>query len=119
MPKQGKRPIDYKLRLKSGDDVIVIAGKDKDKTGKIMRVNKKTGYIVVKDVNIVKKHQKARGEIQGGIHDMEAPIHASNVMYLHNGKPTRIGYSLEVIEVDGKKKTVKTRIAKSTGEEIG
>ena len=118
MPKTGKRPIDYKLKIKRGDSVQVIAGKDKGSTGKILNVNKKTGYVIVENINMVMKHQKARGDQKGGIIRKEAPIHASNVMYVHNGKPTRIGYTLETNEIDGKTKTVKKRITKSTGEEI-
>ena len=119
MPKKGKRNIDYKVRLKTDDRVVVIAGKDKKTVGRILSVNRKTGYIIVENVNIVTKHQKARGQgQQSGIIKKEAPIHASNVMYLHNGQPTRIGYAIEEIEVDGKKKLTKKRIAKSTGEPI-
>ena len=119
MPKKGSKPIDYKLKVKRGDRVQVIAGRDKGSTGRILHVNKKTGRIIVENVNIVMKHQKARGNDQkAGIIKKEAPIHASNVMYLHNGKPTRIGYALEVTEVDGKRKVEKKRIAKSTGDEI-
>jgi len=118
MPKKGVKPIDYKLKLKRGDRVQVIAGKDKGSSGKILNINKKTGYVVVEGINIVMKSQKARGEQKGGIVRKEAPIHASNVMYLHNGKPSRIGYELETIEVDGKKKIEKKRIAKPSGDEI-
>ena len=118
MPKTGKKPIDYKLKVRRGDRVQVIAGKDKGANGKILNVNKKTGYVIVENVNKVMKHQKARGDKKGGITEKEAPIHASNIMYLHNGKPTRIGYILETNEIDGKVKVVKKRIAKSTGEEI-
>jgi len=118
MPKKGKKPIDYKLRIKRGDRVQVIAGKDKGSSGKILHVNKKTGYVIVENVNTVMKHQKARGENKGGIIKKEAPIHASNVMYLHNGAPTRIGFTFETTEVDGKKKMIKKRVAKTTGEEI-
>jgi len=118
MPKKGKKPIDYKLKIKRGDNVMIIAGKDKGATGKILHVNKKTGYVVVENANQVMKHQKTRGENKGGIIKKESPLHASNVMYLHDGKPTRIGYTFEVTEVDGRKKVEKKRIAKSTGEEI-
>ena len=118
MPKKGIKPIEYKLRIKRGDNVEVIAGKDKGSTGRILHVNKKTGYIIVENVNIVMKHQKTRGEQKGGIIKKEAPIHASNVMYLHEGKPTRIGYIFETTEVDGKVIREKKRIAKSTGDEI-
>jgi len=118
MPKKGKKPIDYKIKIKRGDRVQIIAGRDKGASGKVLHVNKKTGYVVVENANIVMKHQKSRGEEKGGIMKKEAPIHASNVMYVHDGKPTRIGYALEVTEVDGKKKIEKRRIAKTTGEEI-
>ena len=118
MPKKAKKAIDYKIKLKRGDRVQVIAGKDRGSDGRIISVNRKTGYVVVENINIVKKHQKTRGEKRGGIIDIPAPIHASNLMYLHNGSPTRIGYILETEEIDGKKKTIKKRIAKSTGEEI-
>ena len=118
MPKKSKKPIDYKIKLRQGDSVLVIAGKDKGNSGKILSVNRKTGYVIVENINIVKKHQKTRGEKKGGIVDIPAPIHASNLMYQHNGEPTRIGYVLETEEIDGKKKTIKKRIAKSTGEEI-
>ena len=118
MPKKGKKPIDYKLKIKRGDRVQVIAGRDKGSSGKILNVDKKTGYVIVENVNTVMKHQKARGDQKGGIIKKEAPIHASNVMYLHDGKPTRIGYTFEITEVDGKKKKEKKRIAKSTGDEI-
>jgi large subunit ribosomal protein L24 len=108
-----------KIKIKRGDRVIVIAGKDKNKKGKVLVVDRKNNRIVVEGVNMVSKHMKPRGqEQQGGIVKKEAPLHASNVMFLHKDKPTRIGYKIETKEVDGKKVTVKTRIAKSTGEAI-
>ena len=94
-----------------GDMVKVIAGKDKDKEGKVVAVDKKNGKVTVEKVNIITKHTKPSAANQnGGIIQMEAPIDASNVMYLHNGKATRIGFKVE----DGKK----VRVAKSTGEVI-
>ena len=97
------------VKIKKGDTVKVIAGKDKDKEGKVLTVDAKNGRVLVEGVNMVKKHEKPSGRNQqGGIITREAPIDLSNVMYLHKGKPTRIGYKVE----DGKK----VRIARSTGE---
>ena len=99
------------MKIKKGDTVKVIAGKDKDKEGKVVAVDKKNGKVTVEKVNIINKHTKPSAANQnGGIIQMEAPIDASNVMYLHNGKATRIGFKVE----DGKK----VRVAKSTGEVI-
>lgn len=108
-----------KIRIKRNDKVIVIAGKDKNKKGKVLVVDRKSNRVIVEGVNMVSKHKKANGQDQqGGIIKMEAPVHASNVMLLHKDKPTRIGYKVEIKEVEGKKVTIKTRIAKSTGEVI-
>ena len=99
------------MKIKTGDTVKVIAGKDKDKEGKVLSVDKKTGRVVVEGVNMVTKHAKpSASNQQGGIINKEAPIDASNVMYVQNGKATRIGYKVE----DGKK----VRVAKQTGEVI-
>ena len=99
------------MKIKTGDTVKVIAGKDKDKEGKVLSVDKKTGRVVVEGVNMVTKHAKpSASNQQGGIINKEAPIDASNVMYVHNGTATRIGYKVE----DGKK----VRVAKKTGEVI-
>lgn len=70
-----------KVHVKSGDDVVVITGKDKGKEGKVKKVLPKTGRVVVEGVNMVKKHTKpGPRNMQGGIMEMEAPLHASNVM---------------------------------------
>ena len=99
------------LKIKKGDTVKVIAGKDKDKEGKVIAVNQKTGKVIVEGVNMLTKHTKPSAQNQnGGIVRMEAPINVSNVMYVHKGKATKIGYKLE----NGKK----SRVAKSTGEVI-
>ena len=99
------------MKIKTGDTVKVIAGKDKDKEGKVLSVDKKTGRVVGEGVNMVTKHAKpSASNQQGGIINKEAPIDASNVMYVQNGKVTRIGYNVE----DGKK----VRVAKKTGEVI-
>ena len=106
------------LKVKRGDKVVVIAGKDKGKEGKILSVDKQNNRVVVEGLNMVSKHQKPRGQETGGIVKREAAIHASNVMYVHAGKPTRIGYKVETTEKNGKTVNIKKRIAKTTGEVI-
>lgn len=103
------------MKIKKGDMVRVIAGKDKDKEGKVLGVNKDANSVVVEGINMVTKHQKPNAaNQQGGIVNKEAAINSSNVMLLFKGKPTRVGFDFEG---DGDKK-VKIRIAKSTGEKI-
>ena len=98
-------------KIKKGDLVKVIAGKDKDKEGKVVSVDRKNHKVVVEGINVVTKHAKpSMANQQGGILHQEAPIDASNVMYLHKGKATRVGFKM-----DGDKKV---RFAKSTGEVI-
>ncbi len=98
-------------KIKKGDTVKVIAGKDKDKESKVIAVDKKNGRVYVEGVNMVTKHTKPSAANQnGGIVHQEGPIDASNVMYVHKGKATRVG-----IKMDGDKKV---RYAKSTGEVI-
>ena len=99
------------LKIKKGDTVKVIAGKDKDKEGKVVSIDRKTGRVIVEGINKITKHEKPSAANQnGGIVQKEAPIDISNVMYVHKGKPTRIGFKLE----NGKK----VRFAKSTGDII-
>ncbi len=99
------------MRLKKGDNVVVIAGKDKGKEGKILVVDRKNNKVIVEGINMITKHVKPNAmNQQGGIVTKEGYIHASNVMYLHNGKATRLGAVIK----DGKK----VRIAKKTGEII-
>ncbi len=69
-----------KLRIKKGDTVMVITGKDSKKTGKILRVLSKKNSVLVEGLNIIKRHTRARGNQAGGIEEKEAPIHSSNVM---------------------------------------
>ncbi|MCD8023705.1 MAG: 50S ribosomal protein L24 [Lachnospiraceae bacterium] len=96
-------------KIKTGDTVVVIAGKDKGKDGKVLAV--KDGKVLVEGVNMVTKHTKpSAANQQGGIVQKEAFLDASNVMYLHKGQATRIGFKL-----DGDKKV---RVAKSTGDVI-
>ena len=99
------------MKIKKGDTVVVIAGKDKDKEGKVISVNKKDNTVLVEGVNMITKHAKpSMANQQGGIIHQEGPIDLSNVMYLHKGKATRVGFKM-----DGDKKV---RFAKSTGEVI-
>jgi len=108
-----------KTKLKRGDTVQVIAGKELTRTGRILLIDRAKNKVVVEGLNMQTKHQKSnRTNQSGGITRREAPLSLSNVMYLHKGKPTRLGYQVEVTEVDGKKKIVKKRVAKSTGEVI-
>ena len=106
-------------KIKKGDRVYVITGKDRKSDGKVLFVDKKTNRVIVEGVNIVQKHKKPSRQHQaGGIIKTEAPIHVSNVMYLHKGKPTRLGIKEEIITKKGKEVKVRKRIAKSTGEVI-
>ena len=99
------------MKIKKGDMVKVIAGKDKDKEGKVVAVDKKDGRVLVEGVNMLTKHTKpSMANQNGGIVHQEGYIDASNVMLLHNGKATRVGFKM-----DGDKKV---RFAKSTGEVI-
>ena len=99
------------MKIKKGDLVKVIAGKDKDKEGKVTVVDHKNGKVVVEGVNMMTKHTKPNAaNQQGGIVTTEAPIDASNVMLVVDGKATRVGFKME-----GDKKV---RFAKSTGKVI-
>ena len=99
------------MKIKKGDMVKVIAGKDKDKEGKVIAVDKKDGRVLVEGVNMLTKHTKpSMANQNGGIVHQEGYIDASNVMLLHNGKATRVGFKM-----DGDKKV---RFAKATDEVI-
>lgn len=101
-------------KIKKGDTVKVITGKDKGKEGKVIAVIDKE-KVLVEGVNTVTKHSKAnKDNPKGGIMHKEAPLDISNVMYVHKGKATRIGFTV----VDGKKGSQKVRVAKSTGDVI-
>ncbi len=100
------------MKLKKGDPVRVIAGKEKGKEGVIERVMPKQNKVLVTGVNTAAKHQRAvRANEQAGIIDKDMPIDASNVMYLHKGKTVRLGYSTN-------NKGEKVRIARPSGEEV-
>ena len=101
------------MNLKVGDKVVVIAGASKGKEGKITKTLRSENRVVVEGVNIVKKHVKGNGQTAGSITEVEAPIHASNVMIIDpkTKKPTRIGHS---INKDGKK----IRVAKKSNSSL-
>ena len=97
------------FKIKKGDTVKVIAGKDKDKEGKVISVNPKKGAVLVEGANMVTKHTKpSMANQQGGIVEKEAWLDVSNVMLVHEGKATRVGFKME-----GDKKV---RFAKATGK---
>jgi large subunit ribosomal protein L24 len=107
------------MRIKRGDRVVIIAGKDKGGEGKILLVDRKKQRVIVDGKNMVTRHTKQNAaNPQGGLIRKEAPLHVSNVMLMHNGKPTRVGYKVERKEVNGKMVNVKYRVAKKTGEII-
>ena len=103
-----------RLKIKRDDQVIVISGKDRGKTGKVLRVDPKAERVFVEGLNIVKRHSKPRpGTTEpGGVVEKEGPIHISNVMLLdpQDNKPTRVGISRE----DGKR----FRVARKTGKKL-
>ena len=99
------------LKIKKGDTVKIIAGKDKGTEGKVLSVDAKNNKVVVEGANMITKHTKPSAANQnGGIIQKEAPIDLSHVMYVHKGQATRVGFKME-----GDKKV---RFAKSTGEVI-
>ena len=101
------------MKIKKGDNIKVIAGKDKGKEGKVMEVldNK----VIVEGVNMISKHTKPnQSSPKGGIVRQEAPIDSSNVMYVHKGTVTRVGFKT----VEGKKGPKKVRFAKSSSDVI-
>ena len=104
--------MNYKFKLKKGDEVIVLAGKDKGKTGKIIKMIPKLMKAVVSEINKVKKNQKPDNNQPGGIIDKEMPIHISNLSFYDPvlKKGIRIGYKLD--------NNKKTRINKNSGKEI-
>ncbi|NLI19446.1 MAG: 50S ribosomal protein L24 [Actinomycetales bacterium] len=111
-------------KIKKGDQVIVIAGRDKGKTGRVLEVHTGTNRVVVEGVQRVKRHTKVgqsqRGARTGGIETVEAPIHISNVMLVdpETKKGTRVGYREETVERNGRQRTVRIRYAKRSGKDI-
>ena len=101
------------MKLRKGDTVKVIAGKDRGQEGEVVQVFPADNKVLVNGINTAKKHSKARrANQQGGIIDRDMPVDASNVMLVYKGKPTRVGYR---IQKDG----TKVRVAKRSNEVIG
>jgi len=107
------------VRIKSGDEVIVVGGKDRGKKGKVLRVEPRKNRLYVEGLNLVKRHQRPqqvagaqRAEQVGGVIEREGPIHISNVMLVDpkDGKPTRLGIEVQ----DGKR----YRVARRTGTRL-
>ncbi|MEY2966562.1 MAG: 50S ribosomal protein L24 [Ilumatobacteraceae bacterium] len=100
------------MKLRKGDTVKVIAGKDLGKEGEIIEVQPRRNKVIVEGVNIAKRHTKARSATdKADIIEKPMPIDASNVMFVHKGKTTRLGYK---VKDDG----TKVRVAKKTGDEV-
>ncbi|MFT4186182.1 MAG: 50S ribosomal protein L24 [Micrococcaceae bacterium] len=104
-------------KIRKDDVVQVIAGKDKGTTGKVLKVITEKDRVLVEGVNVVTKHNRASQTNAGGIEETEAPIHISNVMLVdpESNKPTRVGFREEK---NDEGKTVRVRVAKSTGKDI-
>jgi large subunit ribosomal protein L24 len=100
-------------KIKKGDKVIVLAGRDKGRSGEVVEVRPAEGRATVRGVNMVKRHQRQTAQQEGGIISKELPVHLSNIAIADpkDGKPTRVGFK---IRPDGKK----IRIAKRSGAEI-
>lgn len=100
-------------KIKKGDTVVVIAGRDKGKTGEVLKIVTSTNRAIVSGINLIKKHEKPSAAGNGGIVSKEAAIHLSNIAIADpkDGKATRIGFS---VSKDGKKQ----RVAKRSGETL-
>ncbi len=100
------------MKIKKSDQVLITAGNDRGKTGKVLYVLPKRNRVIVEGINFIKRHTRpTQNNPQGGIVEKEAPIHVSNVKLIHNGEPTRVGYTYLD---DGSK----ARVAARTGEVI-
>jgi large subunit ribosomal protein L24 len=98
-------------KIKKGDNVVVLTGKDKGKTGKVLQVLPAETRAVVQGINLVRRHTKQSASQEAGIYTKEAPIHLSNIALTDgNGKPTRVGFKIN----DG----AKVRVARTTGDVI-
>ena len=100
-----------KMRIKKGDQVIVLSGKDRGKTGTVTAAMPKDSKVIVGGVNVATRHRKpSQANPQGGLEKIEAPLHVSKVAHVVDGKPTRVRYEMQ----DGKK----VRVAVKTGSKI-
>jgi large subunit ribosomal protein L24 len=113
-----------KVRIKKGDTVQVLTGKDKGTTGKVIAVYRETGRVLVEGVNRVTRHTKAgqtsRGSRTGGLVVQEAPVHVSNVAVVDpsDKKPTRTKTRVETVERDGRLKATRTRVGVRSGKDL-
>lgn len=111
-------------KIKKGDLVVVISGRDRGKQGRVLEVRPESDRVVVEGIQRVTKHtkvgQSSRGSRTGGIETVEAPIHVSNVMLVdpETKKGTRVGHRTETVERDGVTRTVRVRVAKRSGKDI-
>ena len=103
-------------KIKKGDTVIVIAGRDKGRSGEVIEMRREDGHVLIRGVNMVKRHQRQTASQEGGIISKEAPVHLSNVALADpkDGKPTRVGFKFVGKGEDRKK----VRFAKRSGVEI-
>ena len=103
-------------RIKKGDTVVVIAGRDKGRSGEVIEMRREDGRVLIRGVNVVKRHQRQSASQEGGIISKEAPVHLSNVALADpkDGKPTRVGFKFVGKGEDRKK----VRFAKRSGVEI-
>ena len=112
------------MKIKKGDTVQVLTGKDKCATGKVIAVNRETGRVTVEGVNRVTRHtkagQSARGSRTGGLVVQESPIHVSNVAVVDpsDKKPTRIKTRVETVERDGRQKASRVRVGVRSGKDL-
>jgi large subunit ribosomal protein L24 len=112
------------MKIKKGDTVQVLTGKDKGQTGKVIAVNRETGRVTVEGVNRVTRHTKAgqssRGSRTGGLVVQESPIHVSNVAVVDpsDKKPTRIKTRVETVERDGRQKATRVRVGVRSGKDL-
>src|ERR1051326_3553389 len=117
MPRLKRPKIDFKIRLKKDDQVKVIAGRDKGKTGRVISIDRKYGTVLIEGVSMVKRHTRPnpQRQIKGGIAERESPMAVSNVMILTSGGvPTRIG-----IKTEGEGASARRlRIARKTEEQL-
>lgn len=99
-------------KIKKGDKVVVLTGKDKGKTGEVLQILPEKNRALVQGINLVRRHTKQSAEQEAGIYSKEASMHLSNLAFADpkDGKPTRVGFEIK----DG----VKTRVAKRSGEKI-
>ncbi|MBO4285429.1 MAG: 50S ribosomal protein L24 [Alphaproteobacteria bacterium] len=98
------------MKIKKGDQVIILTGDDKGKTGEVLKAMPKLSKVIVSGVNLVKRHTKPSQTSAGGIITKEAAIHVSNVAIVSQGKPSKVGYK--------EQKGTKVRVARKTGEVI-